>query len=68
MSSTYYTLDPRRKIVMPGGEDLTLSFAADKWIETAIESIKDHNFFAVRFLEDRRLRKFSKDSLRWEIG
>ena len=43
----YQTLDERRKIVLPGDHDVTLSFAADMWIEIARESIQEHGFFAV---------------------
>lgn len=43
----YHILDARRKIALPGDHDITLSFAADLWIQIANESIQDHGFFAV---------------------
>jgi 6-phosphogluconolactonase len=42
----YHNLDNRRKIVIPGDQDVTLSFAADMWIEIAQQSIQQHGFFA----------------------
>lgn len=43
----YHILDARRKIALPGNSELTLSFAADLWIQIANEAIRDHGFFAV---------------------
>lgn len=43
----YYCLDQRRRLAFPGNAEKTLTFAADHWIETALESIQDHDFFAV---------------------
>jgi 6-phosphogluconolactonase len=42
-----YILDNRRKLTIPGDHETTLAFAVDLWLEIALESIKDHNFFAV---------------------
>lgn len=47
MIDPYHTLDTRRKIALPGNEEITLAFAVDQWIEIARESIQDHGFFAV---------------------
>lgn len=43
----YHVLDTRRKLVLPGDQDVTLAFAADLWIQIANESIQEHGFFAV---------------------
>ena len=47
MIESYHILDERRKIALPGDQELTLAFATDLWIEIANESIQDHGFFAV---------------------
>lgn len=43
----YRIIDNRRKIVIPGDQEITLAFAADLWIEMARVAIADHGFFAV---------------------
>ena len=47
MAESYYILDPRRKLALPGDHAVTLAFATDLWIQIANESIQDHGFFAV---------------------
>ncbi|MCC5832594.1 MAG: 6-phosphogluconolactonase [Chlamydiales bacterium] len=47
MQKNPIVFDERRLIALPGGHDETIHFAVENWIETAIESIKDHDFFAV---------------------
>ncbi len=39
--------DDRRLLAIPGDHDETIHFAVENWIETANESIQDHDFFAV---------------------
>jgi 6-phosphogluconolactonase len=47
MQKNPIVFDERRLIALPGGHDETIHFAVENWIETAIESIKEHDFFAV---------------------
>lgn len=42
-----FLFDERRIILVPGNKELTLEYCVNHWVETAINSIQNHGFFAV---------------------